>query len=203
MTKHMYQKKFKWRKKMTIGIDLDDTITDTSVYFTKLLSEYFNIDVDYLVNNKIYYINLPKELESKREEFEKYAFNKSIFQIPLKKNARSIINKMKKNGNKIIIITARDRKTFDNPNNKTKEQLDRLKINYDKIICTRDKVAACKKEKIDVMIDDSISNLKKLESQVKIRILFNSNYNKTREVEFIRFNTWKEIYNYLFSMFDG
>ena len=48
------------------------------------------------------------------------------------------------------------------------------------------------------MIDDSISNLKKLESQVKIRILFNSNYNKTHEVEFIRFNTWKEIYNYLF-----
>lgn len=183
---------------MTIGIDLDDTITDTSVYFTKLLSEYFNIDEDYLINNRIYYINLPKELESKREEFEKYAFNKSIFQIPLKKNARSIINKMKKNGNKIIIITARDRKTFDSPNNKTKEQLDRLKINYDKIICTRDKVSACKKEKIDVMIDDSISNLKKLESQVKIRILFNSNYNKTREVEFIRFNTWKEIYNYLF-----
>lgn len=182
---------------LKIAIDLDDTITDTSIYLTKYLAEFFNMDIDYLINNEIYYIKLPEKLASKREEFERYAFRECLFDIPIKENAKKIINKLKKEGNKIIIITARDNTTFNNPFEQTKKQLDNLGVKYDKIICTRNKTKACKKEKIDVIIDDSMTNLNDVNNYVKTKILFTSNYNKKFNVPFIRANNWNEIYQLL------
>ncbi len=33
---------------MKIGIDIDDTITDTGLYFIKFVAEYFKLDKNYL-----------------------------------------------------------------------------------------------------------------------------------------------------------
>ena len=41
---------------MKIGIDTDDTITDTSLHFIKFVAEYFELVENYLKENNIFYI---------------------------------------------------------------------------------------------------------------------------------------------------
>ena len=43
---------------MKIGIDTDDTITDTSLHFIKFVAEYFELDENYLKENNINYVML-------------------------------------------------------------------------------------------------------------------------------------------------
>ena len=46
---------------MNIGIDIDDTITETSEFLMNYVAEYFSIDINYLIRNNICYNNLPKQ----------------------------------------------------------------------------------------------------------------------------------------------
>ena len=48
---------------MKIGIDIDDTITDTCEFMTKYVSDYFGLSEEYLRENNKYYFNLPDELK--------------------------------------------------------------------------------------------------------------------------------------------
>ena len=50
---------------MNIGIDIDDTITETSEFLMPYVAKYFSIDIDYLKKNNICYNNLPKEYKEK------------------------------------------------------------------------------------------------------------------------------------------
>lgn len=179
---------------MKIGIDIDDTITDTMEYMTGIISEYFKIDYQYLIDNNIYYINLPDDIKDREKEFCFFAFDRGLMNIPVKDNAREVINKLKSDGNEIIIITARDYDTFRNPLWSTQRQLEHLGINYDKLICTRDKRKACLDENIDVFIDDSMSNLANVLDVVKKVYLFTSPYNKNYEVSYERVCDWEELY---------
>lgn len=51
---------------MNIGIDIDDTITDTFDYLMPFIAEYFNADINYLKKNNISYCNLPEEWKRKK-----------------------------------------------------------------------------------------------------------------------------------------
>jgi len=179
---------------MKIGIDIDDTITDTMLYLTKFIASYFNLDENYLKDNNIYYINLPDNIKNKEKEFCYNVFEEELMNIPIKNNAKNIINKLKKEGNEIIIITARDHETYKNPVEQTEKQLKKFGINYDKLICTRDKKKACLDEKIDIFIDDSMSNLLKVKEVVKKVYLFTSPYNKDYKVEYERVDEWTLLY---------
>lgn len=55
---------------MKIGIDIDDTITETSIYLTKYVAQYFDLTEEYLIKNRIYYINLPENIKMREKEFE-------------------------------------------------------------------------------------------------------------------------------------
>ena len=51
---------------MNIGIDIDDTITETSEFLVPYVAKYFSIDIDYLKKNNIcYHNNLPREYKEK------------------------------------------------------------------------------------------------------------------------------------------
>lgn len=179
---------------MKIGIDIDDTITDTSLHFIKFVAEYFKLDKNYLKENNIFYINLPEELKDKRQEFEKFIYKKELYKIPIKNFAIQAINLLKERGHKIIIITARDNKNFDYPYEQTIKQLRFHGIKYDKIICGTNKGKICEEEKIDIMLDDSITNLTNIKKIVKYVFLFTSPYNKNLNVQFERVDSWKKFY---------
>ena len=180
---------------MKIGIDIDDTITDTMQYMTRFVSQYFNLDEKFLIDNNIYYINLPENIKDKEKEFCYKIMGRELLNIPIKPNAKNVITKLKSDGNQIIIVTARDYQTYKQPIEETKKQLNKLGINYDKLICTRDKKKACNDENIDIFIDDSMRNLAEVKEVVKKVYLFTSPYNKNYEVEYERVCSWEVLYN--------
>lgn len=182
---------------MNIGIDIDDTITETSEFLTSYIAEYFSIDIDYLKKNNIYYNNLPKEYKEKEIEFGKATFEKFLLDVKLKQDAKEIIDKLKKEGNKIIIITARDKTIYDDPFGFTTKQLKKLGIKYDKLVCSFDKRQVCIDERIDFFVDDSIENLNSVEDVVNKVVLFNNKTNIGKDNHFTRVSSWQEIYQYI------
>ena len=182
---------------MNIGIDIDDTITETSEFLMPYVAEYFSIDINYLIRNNICYNNLPKQYKEKEVEFGKSTFGRVLLDVKLKQNAKEIIDKLKKEGNKIIIITARDKPIYDDPFWFTLKQLKKLGIKYDKLVCSFDKRQVCINEDIDLFIDDCIDNLNKVEDSVNKVLLFNSQTNIGKNNNFTRVNSWKEIYEYI------
>ncbi len=182
---------------MNIGIDIDDTITDTFDYLMPYIAEYFGTDINYLKCNNISYCNLPEEWKKKEIEFAKKYYDTVIPNTPIKIDASKYIEKIKEKGNSIFIITARDNNLYTNPYKTTTEQLERNNIYYDELICTFDKAKACKDKHIDLFIDDSTQNCKEVSNLGIDILLFSSKSNHNSDTLFKKVNSWKEIYDYI------
>ncbi len=179
---------------MKIGIDIDDTMTDTFDYLIPYIAEFFNVDINYLKDNNISYCNLPEDMEKRELEFAKKYYDKVILNTPFKDGVAEYIEKIKKLGHEIIVITARDKTLYTDEYKTTIEELNNNKINYDKLICNLDKAKVCKNEKIDLFIDDSIVNCNKVKELGIETILFNSKGNAREVANLNRVDNWKDIY---------
>lgn len=179
---------------MKIGIDIDDTMADTFDYLMPYVAEFFNIDIKYLKDNNISYSNLPKKMKEQELEFAKKYYDKVIPNTPFKPKVAEYINKIKELGHEIIIITARDKTLYTEEYKTTIEELKNNNIHYDKLICDFDKAKVCKTEKIDLFIDDSIVNCRKVNELGIETILFSSKSNINDKTDLYRVNSWKEIY---------
>lgn len=190
---------------MRIGIDIDDTLTDiseelesASLEYAKKLGKYKAKDTTNLVDKNdgnIYQ--------------EKYGFNYDELKYFLKdiqesitekaiprEGVKEVISKLRKAGNEIYIVTARDSEFHDDPYTMSKEWLDKNNIEYDKLIVNaRNKSLICKEENIDVFIDDKTSNCMAVENigVIAIRI---SNDNVVYE-NFVTLKNWNSIYEYI------
>lgn len=185
---------------MIIGIDIDDTINTLAeklIKYAKIYNMEKNIthkireeEWDF---NKAYGWNTDNE----REFFEKYIKN-ILDEAEVKKDASKYINKLKSEGNSIVIITARSVKNHYDIYNITTNWLNRNNICYDKIeIESLDKAEKCKKNNIDIFIDDNMYNCMSVHDEVKIpTFIFDSIYNKKEENTHIkRVFSWKQIYD--------
>lgn len=179
---------------MKIGIDIDDTMTDTFDYLMPYIAEFFEVDINYLKDNNISYSNLPEKMKKRGLEFGKKYYDKVIPNTPFKPKVAEYIDKIKTLGHEIIVITARDKTLYTDEYKTTIEELNKNKINYDKLICDFDKAKICKNEKIDLFIDDSIVNCEKVSNLGIETILFNSKSNIKNKTTLYRVDTWKEIY---------
>lgn len=185
---------------MRIGIDLDDTITKTDEILFKY-AKIYNEEEKILFNINREEWNLTKAFgwneENIKEFFSKYL--KSIYEeAEIKENAKEKINVLKDDGNKIIIITARDTKSLKEVHEVCKDWLINNKINVDKIVVDgEDKAQKCLENKIDIFIDDNICNCENVYNNLKIPVLLmNSRYNKDYQNPKIkRVYNWNEIYN--------
>ncbi len=190
---------------MNIGIDIDGVLTDMENYIGTVGKKYTfenNLGFDDTMNTNTIYGFLSKE-DSHRfwdAHWEKYATT-----IKMRKNASNVIEKIKNDGNKIIIITAR---TYDSQiikdgikRQKNMEELiikwlNENNIKYDKIIFSNlNKLQNCLDNKIDIMIEDSISNIEKLKDYMKI-ICFDAKYNQSyANNQIFRAYNWDDVYN--------
>lgn len=185
---------------MRIGIDLDDTITKTDEILFKY-AKIYNKEEKILFNINREEWNLTKAFgwneENIKEFFSKYL--KSIYEeAEIKENAKEKINVLKDDGNKIIIITARDTKSLKEVHEVCKDWLINNKINVDKIVVDgENKAQKCLENKIDIFIDDNICNCENVYNNLKIPVLLmNSRYNKDYQNPKIkRVYNWNEIYN--------
>lgn len=192
---------------MNIGIDIDGVLTDLENYIDTVGKKYINengLDFDDTMNQNTTYGFLNKE-DSHRfwnTHWEHYATT-----IKVRKNASNIIGKLKNDGNKIIIITAR---TYDSQivkdGIKRQKNMEKIIINwlnknnikYDKIIFSNlNKLKDCLDNKIDIMIEDSVSNIEQLKDHMEI-LCFDAKYNQSYDnSQIYRVYNWNDVYDIL------
>ncbi len=191
---------------MRIGIDIDNTITEVQDELNNAAYEYA-VKLGKNINsaeNALEDIKNNGDLYKKKFEFNyeelKY-FLKNIQEEITNKakpriNAVETINRLRKEGHKIFIITARDREFHDNPYLLSKKWLDKNNIEYDKLIVNaRKKGIICKKENIDLFIDDQLNNcLDVLKEGIKV-IRISKEISENAKI--VDLENWNKIYKFI------
>ncbi|MDE6142300.1 MAG: hypothetical protein K2G03_06820 [Bacilli bacterium] len=136
---------------MRIGIDIDDTITNSHDYVVSLKKKYLP---QYNPNEMLPDAIFQKFIHKYDAKIHKYA--------PLKEGVVEALTYLKDHGHTIYIMSARgnySKKAYEDSLN----YLSRHNIPYDKLMCNLgDKIDAVKNEKIDIFIDDNIRICDKL-----------------------------------------
>lgn len=190
---------------MIIGIDIDDTLTDIrdevgaeALKYAKSLNK--EIDETKVVWDKNNNGSSFKERYNLNYDELLYFFRNLQEKITKKAKPREdvvdILKKLREEGHKIYIITARDSEFHDDPYKLSKIWLDKNNIEYDKLIVdARDKVKVCKEQNVDLFIDDKLSNCQGISNEgiITIRI---TNYTDQHQ-NIINKKNWKEIYEYI------
>ena len=110
-------------------------------------------------------------------------------------NAQNIIEKLKKDGHEIYIISSRDNGEYTNPKEMTEKWLKDNNIYYDKLILIDkgQKGETCKKNNIDIMIDDTVKNcIDVSENGIKV-LMMRTRFNKDI-TQFEQVLDWEDIY---------
>lgn len=183
---------------MRIGIDIDNTISNTNEL---IIEELLRFDYKYLGNrgfkNKEAY-KFTEMFNLSEAEFSyicETLYPVIVPKIQAKSHASEVINRLKKEGNEIYIITHRDHVEFKNPYQITKKWLKRNKIVYDKLIVdSGDKGECAEENKIDIFIDDLPKNCELIAAKNIPVLMFDAYYNRN-ENRFKRVISWEEIYN--------
>lgn len=154
---------------MKIGIDIDDTLTNTSELLLAYAQKY---DYEVLKNrkqldkNKVYSIINGEKVKDgmnwtleQNNDFKDMYHSIVLENAPIKPFAKEVIDKLIEEGNQIFFVTARNNKD-DRINDSyaiSKKLLENNQIKYDMLIteCSN-KLSICKKNNIDVFIDDKI-----------------------------------------------
>lgn len=173
---------------MRIGIDMDDTVCNTKeslIKYSKTFCEYNSLDYDDLWHN-----------ETNKNIFLNTHLRKIYETATLKENSQEVLNKLKNTGHNLYIITARSNTYINDIESIIKEYLKNKNIDVDYIIINaKDKVDACIKNNIDIMIDDNLYNYNSLINNNIKTILFDDS-NKHQGVK-MRINNWKEIFKFI------
>lgn len=190
---------------MIIGIDIDDTLTDIrdevgaeALKYAKSLNK--EIDEEKVVWDKNNNGSSFKERYNLNYDELLYFFRNIQEKITKKAKPREdvveVLKKLRKDGHKIYIVTARDSEFHNDPYELSKTWLDKNNIEYDKLIVdARDKAKACKEQNVDLFIDDKLSNCQGVSNEgiTTIRI---TNYTDPHQ-NIINKKNWKEIYEYI------
>lgn len=168
---------------MTIGIDIDDTITKTS--------EIAALNLKKFDSNYSDYHDLPKE---RYEEFMRLYQADGLKNVELMEGVKEAFDYFKTKGYKIIIITARNNKYDDTIKDITIDYLKRHSLEYDKIVFDKEsKGKIAKKEGVDIFIDDKVSVLDEVASyNIKTINISKVNGNKHKT-----FSNWSDIIKYI------
>lgn len=186
---------------MKIGIDIDNTITDTMPILIDYCKRY---------NDNVVKRNLKMNDEgfntsslfnwTNEEEIEfcnKY-LEEILLKATLKPQAQKVIQKLKEDGIYIYIVTARKEPYINNPYIVSKEFLDQNNIVYNEIIVgCEDKCSFCLENNIDIMIDDEPNNINTISKYIPV-IVFEDKHNiKCNGENIVKVKEWQEVYKIL------
>ena len=194
---------------MKIGIDIDGVLVDLERYVmdygTKMCVEkqwQINLKLDEYSEKKKFSWTSEQE-----EEFWNTYLEKYVLDTKPREFAKEIIEKLRKENNKIYIITARNEEglppeTYGRMQEFTKNWLLNNQIEYDELIFASDteKLEQCLKNDIDVMIEDSPNNILDISNKIKV-IKYDCQYNKNIKGDnIITAYSWYHIYNIIEEM---
>jgi len=176
-----------------IGIDIDDTICCSIENMLPYICEYYGLDYYKEKEKKLGYDEYHKL--PNYEKFANLTYEQVMLDAKLKKNANYYINKLSELGHEIIFITARSSFGFDDAYGISKEYLDMFNIHYDKLIVgAKEKGIVCKKENIDIFIDDNLKNCYNVKKEkIKVFLFHNEFNNDDKKLD--RVMDWEDIYN--------
>ena len=187
---------------MKIGIDIDGVILDYQRVLNTYgdLYDFIELKKDGIVSkNELYLRKKYNWTDEERMDFVNKYFLKLSKQTPLIPGAKDVINMLKNEGNELIIISARGG-MIEEMKNVAINKFEKEGLSFDKYYWKQeDKLDVAKKEKIDVMIDDSYDVCKKLSSNgIKTIYFREKNMKKLEENENLNeVSNWGEIYRYI------
>ena len=166
---------------MRIGLDIDDTISNTNFILMKYAYKY-NLEHG---NKKLlkYNTNNFSEVFGWNDD-EVYSFFRTYYltaleEIKPKYGVKEVLDKLQKNGHKIIFITVRNDRECAGENEARRITLEWFKkygIPFDELhVDIKDKKDFCSKNNIDVFMDDSVRTVSSVsELGIKTFIAMNS-----------------------------
>lgn len=191
---------------MNIGIDIDDTISETfetllpyaQKYTIEDLKRKSEVQIDSNCVNHFYIVYMSGWNEQEAMIFWEKYYAEILRKLNIKKFASEVISKLRKQGHKIYLITARWDMKNDNVEEITKQWLKDNNVEYDGLFLNAsDKLELAKGNKLDMFIDDSFKNCKKIADNTEIKVyMMNSRVNGSLNDEKIeRVFSWPEVYD--------
>ena len=183
---------------MKIGVDLDGVVIDSETTF-RTYEEIF--DIDTLNSNNLINRQEPKFqgrynwTKEQQEEFIKKYFLKVSNQSNLMSGFLAVYNLLKKE-NEFVVITARGG-FIKQMKDDAIRILNKNNISFDKYYWyVENKVEVCKKENIDIMIDDDYKIVNELvKNKIKTLYFRDTNLKKLEENDYLKeVNNWGDIY---------
>lgn len=172
---------------MTIGIDIDDTITDTN----ELISEIMN--KNNLGDVKFDFDAYDSDLIIKYKSIISNNIVNVLTNCKLKDNVKEVIDYLRDKGHKILLITSRSNYYSDKVYDATIEYLKRNNIYYDDLLFGySNKVDICLEKNVDIMLDDKYELIKNLENTCVCGVLFLGNHNKIFNHTGYKVSSWNE-----------
>ena len=191
---------------MNIGIDIDDTLSETfetllpyaQKYTIEDLKRKSKVNIEGNLSNHFYIVHINGWNEQEAVRFWKKYYSEVLREVNIKKFAAEVINKLKQEGHKIYIITARWEMRADNVREITEKWLKDNNVEYDGLFLNAgDKLQLAKENNIDVFIDDSYSNCKNIADNTDTKVyIMNTKMNETfRDEKIKRVFSWPEVYD--------
>lgn len=179
---------------MTIGIDIDNTITNTSIYSNTLLKK------EPLYNSKNNYRELNKE---EIKNFLTKYIESIVESVLVKEDVIDTLSYWKNKGYKIVFITARGAEKTDNYTSLKSTFLTSLyfaknNIPFDELVFFQEeKGAACLNEFVDIFIDDKENVLDEVAKKgIKTLRISEEKVNSKHKLV----QNWQEIRKYIDSL---
>lgn len=183
---------------MKIGIDIDNTITNTVVtvkeYVKKYHKDILKKELE-IYDNEVSTRKLSNWSNDEYLDFKTHYLEEALINVKVKDNASNIIKKIKSDGHEIHLITARDSSVFKTPYETTEKFLKDNDIVYDKLnVGNMTKKDYCIKNNIDIMIEDDPRHIESFIDSIPV-IIYDEPYNKQCVAKnFYKASDWNQIY---------
>lgn len=188
---------------MIIGIDIDDCLNNEYSFMIDYGSKYsFQIGGSDIIRiDSTHTSDIFGWPDETAHEFW-HKFMPLFSTLPAVPFASEVIKKLRDEGNKIYIITARHngdewypKDMAENLTQITLDWLKRNKIEFDEIFFdAKNKGEVCEEKQVDIMIDDDPFNLNKIKGKTKA-FVFDKPYNKDIKLkDYTRVFSWYDIY---------
>jgi uncharacterized HAD superfamily protein len=186
---------------MNIGIDIDGVLLDTETAFRTVAELYNTIDLN---NKPVRDYEEPRVQERynwTEKEIQEFA-DKYFLEVSKKANfmpyVKEVLDLLKKEGHKLVIITARG---MDKAEMRAvvEKKFDEEGLKFDKYYwAQREKADICVNEKIDIMIDDNYNNCISIANKnIKTLYFREAEIKKINNKNIIEVHNWGEIYKYI------
>ena len=178
---------------MNIGIDIDDTITNTYETLIPMIAIKYGLNLSKLLKTKPNYSMLSDVIPGYNEDkLELFTAMAKI--VPLKEDVINVLTRLREDGHKIIFITARNTAEYGDPYKISYDYLKSHNVPFDGLYTNvADKASKCVIEGIDLFIDDSTMNCKAVKRRGVPTLQFDACFTKPIK-DLKRVNSWEEVY---------